>query len=149
MMLLVWYLFVICLVVNFCLLSVLFVWISYSCFYCWESSGSDQPTGSFPRFVGAELALEFVTTAKWGIGGTEGIVSSIMLTPVTSRVIGASKLRGQKLVRVTSASFAPEKRLKSGLKNIAGLPSKLESQTNRSIAERSAPHRASKRHFAR
>jgi hypothetical protein len=87
MMLLVWYLFVICLVVGFCLLSVLFVWISDSCFYCWESSGSDQPTGSFPRFVGAELALEFVTTAKWGIGGTEGIVSSIMLTPVTSRVM--------------------------------------------------------------
>jgi len=48
-------------------------------------------------------------------------------------------LPGQKLVRVTSASFDPEKRLKSGLKNIAGLPSKLKSsQTNRGIAERSA-----------
>ena len=41
-----------CLVFGFCLLSVFFIWISDSCFYCWESSGGDQPTGSFPHFVG-------------------------------------------------------------------------------------------------
>jgi hypothetical protein len=32
---------------------------------------------------GAKLALWFGTSAKWGIRGTEGIVSSVVLTPVT------------------------------------------------------------------
>ena len=41
-------------------------------------------------------------------------------------------------LRATLASFNPNQKQKSGLNNIAGLPSKLKSQTNRSIAERSA-----------